>query len=81
MVGPNVQVLGYNTGVGGDVFNLSILNIVAMIWLQKLDKRLLHVVRKEYATQLMDGEQIAALVPRIATTWTACCPRPGTRLT
>ena len=66
LVGPNVQALGFNSGDGGDGFNLSTLNMVAMFWLERLDKRLLQVVKKEYATQLMAGTQLVTLVPRIA---------------
>ena len=66
LVGPNIQAVGLDSGDGGDGFNLSTLNMVAMFWLERVDKRLLQIVKKEYATQLMAGTQLVALVPRIA---------------
>ena len=42
------------------------MNLVALQWLRKRDPQLIAIVRTEYATELRSGEQLSALVPRIA---------------
>ena len=66
LVGPNVAAAGYNTGPHGDTMTMSQANIVAMIWLERIDKRLLKLVQSEYSIELGGNMQLVQLVPRIA---------------
>ena len=49
-----------------DTLTVSLMNLVAVQWLRKCDPSLIEIVKTEYSTELRNGEQIAALVPRIA---------------
>ena len=42
------------------------MNFVALQWLRKIDIQLIKIVKTEYSTELRSGQQLAALVPRIA---------------
>ena len=66
LAGPNINVAGYNTGAGGDAMNLSMNNLIAMLWLDKVDRRLSKLVQIEYGSELRNGTQLVALVSRIA---------------
>ena len=50
----------------GDQLSVSLLNLVALQWINKIHPDLLHIVRTEYAKELRDNVALAALVPRIA---------------
>ena len=54
------------TNVKADTLTISLMNLVALQWLRKRDPQLIAIVRTEYATELRSGEQLSALVPRIA---------------
>ena len=49
-----------------DVMTISLMNHVAVQWLRKIDSQLIQIVKTEYSTELRSGEQLAALVPKIA---------------
>ena len=49
-----------------DKMSISIMNFVALQWLRKSNNDLIHIVKTEYATELRSGQQLSALVPRIA---------------
>ena len=49
-----------------DKMSISIMNFVALQWLRKIDIQLIKIVKTEYSTELRSGQQLAALVPRIA---------------
>ena len=49
-----------------DKMSISIMNFVALQWLRKSNNDLIKIVKTEYATELRSGQQLAALVPRIA---------------
>jgi len=49
-----------------DKMSISIMNHIAVHWLRKINTQLLQIVKTEYSTELRSGEQLAALVPRIA---------------
>ena len=58
---------GHVAPPGGDTMSLSQANMVAIIWLEKIDKRLLPLIRQEYGVELRDGHtQLVELVPRLA---------------
>ena len=68
LVGPNVQAAGFDTGAQGDGMTLSHANLVAMIWLERIDKRLPKLVLREYGNELRRQEtHLVSLVPRIST--------------
>ena len=54
------------TNTSNDVLTISLMNLVTIQWLRKCSPSLLDIVKTEYSTELRNGEQIAALVPRIA---------------
>ena len=45
---------------------ISLMNHVALQWLRKIDPKLVNIIRTEYSTELRRGDQLSALVPRIA---------------
>ena len=45
---------------------LSQNNLIVIIWLQKIDPRLLKIVQQEYGLELRNNHQLTALAPRIA---------------
>ena len=49
----------------GDRLTVSHINFIAMIWLIKIDPRLLPKVRLEYTIRLKRGEALASLVEKI----------------
>ena len=49
-----------------DKMSISIMNFVALQWLRKSNSQLIQIIKTEYATELRSGQQLAALVPRIA---------------
>ena len=49
-----------------DALTLSHQNLVTMLWMQKIDKRLPGLVALEFAAELQSGTQITALVHRIS---------------
>ena len=57
---------GYTAGPNGDTMSLSQANMVAIMWMEKIDRRLLKLVRHEYARELREGTELVALVSRIA---------------
>ena len=52
--------------VRADTMSISLMNLVALQWLRKSHPQLIEIVRTEYSTELRSGDQLAALVPRIA---------------
>ena len=63
---PNVVVDGISSGTQGEVMSISLMNLVALQWLQKIDAQLVDIVKLEYSKELRDSQQLASLVPRIA---------------
>ena len=67
LAGPNITADDFTTGNAGDAMTCSHANLIAMFWLEKIDRRLPKVVMKEYATDLRRADsQLITLVPRIA---------------
>jgi len=46
--------------------SISLMNLVALQWLRKCHPQLVNIVRTEYCTELRRGDQLAALVSKIA---------------
>ena len=63
---PNTTVENYSSGATGDVMTLSLLNLTVIIWMDKINKRLIDQVRLEFATDLKAGTELYQLMPRIA---------------
>ena len=62
----NVEVDGIFVPDNGDDLSVSMLNLVAIQWINKIHPELLTIVRTEYAKDLRDDTPIASLVPRIS---------------
>ena len=62
----NTEVDGVIIPRGGDQLTVSLLNMVALNWIQKLHPDLLKIVRTEYSKELRENTALAALVPRIS---------------
>ena len=60
------EVDGIAIPEGGDQLSVSLLNLVALQWINKIHPELLQIVRTEYAKELRENVALAALVPRIA---------------
>ena len=50
--GANLATEGYTTGENWDVITMSHANLIAMIWLERLDRHLPKFVAKEFGTEL-----------------------------
>ena len=64
LVADTVKIEGRATV--SDKLTVLSLNLVAIMWINKVHPRLLGIVKVEYAVRLKGKEQIAALVPEIA---------------
>ena len=53
--------------VGGDTMTVTLKDLVASVWLQRIDPRLPEVIQTEFHTRLENGARLSALVPTIAT--------------
>ena len=62
----NVTVDGVTTGADGEKMTVSLMNFVAMDWLNKINPHLIEIVKTEYSRELRDNTQVIELVPRIA---------------
>ena len=49
-----------------DEMSISLMNLVAVQWLRKINPTLIDIVKTEYSTELRNTTQLADLVPRIA---------------
>ena len=49
-----------------DSLTISMMNMVALNWLRKIDPSLIQIIRNEYSTKLKSGTQLAQLVQTIA---------------
>ena len=62
----NVEVDGISSGPTGEKMTISLLNMVALQWLQKINSQLVDIVKLEYSKELRGAQQLSSLVPRIA---------------
>ena len=51
---------------GGDKITVTMMNMVAMLWLDKIHPDLLSIIRTEYSKELRDNVAMSQLVPRIS---------------
>ena len=65
---PDVKttVDGVQIPILGDELSVSILNLVALRWLEKIHPDLLGIIRTEYSKELRENQPISSLVPRIS---------------
>ena len=63
---PNVKVEQVATGAEKDTMTVTLMNMVALQWLRKVDPALIKIVKTEYSTEFKKNCQLAELVPRIA---------------
>ena len=66
LVGKNVAVDGILSGTTGEKMSISLLNFIALSWLQKINAQLVGIVKVEYSRELREQTPLASLVPRIA---------------
>ena len=62
----NDEVDGVVIPEGEDQLTVSLLNMVALNWIQKLHPNLLQIVRTEYSKELRENTALATLVPRLS---------------
>ena len=60
------SVDGIQVPDNGDTLTVSMLNMLALRWLEKIHPDLLGIVRTEYSKELRDNTPLPTLVPRIA---------------
>ena len=63
---PNIKVDAFDSGADGDKMNLTMMNFIVVIWLEKLHPKLIGVIRLEFANDLRH-KSLYELMPRIAT--------------
>jgi len=62
----NVVVDGIESGPGGEKMTISLMNFVALDWLNKINPHLVNIIKTEYSKELRDDTQLCQLVPGIA---------------
>ena len=77
---PNVKLENFDSGPTGDKMNLTMLNMVVLQWLQKIDPKMVIIVRVEYSSELKDGKQLYELMPCITKSVTQLLTRHETYL-
>ena len=50
----------------GDIMSITVKNLVVIMWLQKINPKMVDCVRHEYAQELREGKQLVELLPRIS---------------
>ena len=61
----NITVNQIATG-DGDTLTVTLLDMAALLWIQKIDPRLYERVKIEFAVQIKQGQRLSQLVPQIA---------------
>ncbi len=62
----NIKVEDVTSPLDGDVMSITVKNLVVIMWLQKINPKMIDCVRHEYARELREGKQLVELLPRIA---------------
>ena len=62
----NITVDHVATGEDGDELSVTLMDLAAIIWIQKIDPRLFDRIRVDYAVQIKNGSRLSELVPTIA---------------
>ena len=63
---PGITVDGVLSGENGDKLSVSLMDIAALWWLEKIDSRLVELVEVEFAVPISQGMRLCELVPLIA---------------
>ena len=66
LAGPNVRVASLSTGARGDTMSISLMNVIAVHWLNVINPQLIPVVKVEYSVELRNNTQLFDLMPRIS---------------
>ena len=66
MAPQNTTVNHITTGAEGDKLTVTLMDLCAILWMQKIDPRLFNRVRIDYSVQIKNGSRISELVPTIA---------------
>ena len=61
-----VKVEDVETPATGDILTISLKNLVVIMWMTKIHKRLVDFVKIEYAADLKSGKQLIELMPLVA---------------
>ena len=62
----DIEVNHVKTGEDGDELSVTLLDMAALLWLTKIDQRLVERVKLDYAVQIKNGLRLSQLVPTIA---------------
>ena len=62
----NTTVNTVSMGATGDKLTVSLMDMAALLWLEKLDRRLLERVKIDYSVQIKNRSRLSQLVPTIA---------------
>ena len=62
----NMTVNHVTTGADGDSLTVTLMDLVALQWLSKIDIRLIDRVKVDFAVRIKQGERLSAMVPDIA---------------
>ena len=63
---PNITVDHVTTGEQGDKLTVTLMDTAAMLWLMKIDSRLMDKVEVEFAVAIKAGKRLSDLVPQIS---------------
>ena len=62
----DIEVNHVTTGEDGDDLSVTLLDMAALMWLTKIDQRLVERVKVDYSVQIKNGQRLSQLVPTIA---------------
>ena len=62
----DVEVNHVNSGEDGDEISITLLDMAALLWINKIDARLYDKIKVDYAVQIKNGHRLSQLVPTIA---------------
>ena len=66
LTSPMVTIDELSSGPTGDKMNITIYNLISLLWLNQINPRLPKIVRTEYQRELREGTQLYALVDRLS---------------
>ena len=62
----NIEIDGISSGKNGDKMTITMMDLAITTWLQKIDQRLIHQVKVDYAVQIKEGKRLFELSPQIS---------------
>ena len=66
MAPANTTVDHVMTGINGDTLSVTLMDVTALIWLNKIDSRLYDRVKIDFAVRIKANERLSSMVPDIA---------------